>query len=109
MKEFIEKLIGRLEELKTEAFDKWDGGASHRAYSKSIEIVNELAEEYINTSSDTSTDTSSGYCEWKLIDEEKSVYKSGCEKQRFYDGNPTESMYEFCPYCGKKIKVEGVT
>lgn len=56
MKEFIEKLIGRLEEVKTEAFDKWDGGASHRAYSKSIEIVNELAEEYINTSTNTSTE-----------------------------------------------------
>lgn len=46
MKEFIEKLIGRLEELKTEALDKWDGGASHRAYSKAIDIANELAEEY---------------------------------------------------------------
>ena len=46
MKEFIDKLIERLEELKTDAIDKWDGGASHRAYSKSIEIVNELAEEY---------------------------------------------------------------
>ena len=48
MKEFIEKLIGRLEELKTEALDKWDGGASHRAYSKAIDIANELAEEYNN-------------------------------------------------------------
>ena len=66
-------------------------------------------EEYINTStdtsSDTSIDTSSGYCEWKPIDEEKSIYKSVCKKQSLYDGNPTESMYEFCPYCGKKIKV----
>lgn len=48
MKEFIDKVIGMLEELKTEAFDKWDGGASHRAYSKSIKIINELAEEYNN-------------------------------------------------------------
>ena len=48
MKEFIDKLIGRLEELKTEALDKWDGGASHRAYSKAIDIANELAEEYNN-------------------------------------------------------------
>ena len=46
MKAFVDKLIERLEELKTEAFDKWDGGASHRAYSKSIKIVNELAEEH---------------------------------------------------------------
>ena len=48
MKEFVNKLIGRLEELKTEALDKWDGGASHRAYSKAIDIANELAEEYNN-------------------------------------------------------------
>lgn len=45
MKEFIEKLIARLEEEKTDAYDKWDGGASYKAYSKSIEIVNQLAEE----------------------------------------------------------------
>ena len=38
-------LIERLEELQTDAIDKWDGGASHRAYSKSIEIVNQIAEE----------------------------------------------------------------
>lgn len=48
MQEFIKKLIGRLEELKTEAIDKWDGGASHRAYSNVIEITNQLAEEHNN-------------------------------------------------------------
>ena len=47
MKEFVEKLIERLEEEKTEAIDKWDGGASHKAYSKIIEIINQLAEEYV--------------------------------------------------------------
>ena len=38
-------LIERLEKLQTDAIDKWDGGASHRTYSKSIEIVKQLAEE----------------------------------------------------------------
>lgn len=57
MKEFIEKLIGRLEELKTDAIDKWDGGASHRAYSKSIEIVNQLVREYKNNDSKTDYDS----------------------------------------------------
>lgn len=46
MKEFVEKLIERLEELKEESIDKWDGGASHKAYVKAIEIINELAEEH---------------------------------------------------------------
>ena len=32
-------------ELKKEAYDKWDGGASFRAYTMSIEIVNQLAEQ----------------------------------------------------------------
>lgn len=48
MQEFINKLIARLEELKTDAIDKWDGGASHKAYSKAISIVNQLAEEHNN-------------------------------------------------------------
>ena len=123
MKEFIEKLIAKMEEIPTknkcsecphkqkcdeiEAMDKDEQvdlcGATIK--SLAIDAVKELAEEYINTSTDTSIDTSSGYCEWKPIDEEKSIYKSVCKKQSLYDGNPTESMYEFCPYCGKKIKV----
>ena len=62
MKEFIEKLIGRLEELKTYYAEDFSQG-----YSCEVDcvekyevkkIVNELAEEYINTSTDTSTDTS---------------------------------------------------
>lgn len=51
MKEFIDKLIERLEEEKNESVASnviW-------AYSKVIRIVNELAEEYINCSTDIST------------------------------------------------------
>ena len=153
MKEFIEKLIGRLEEhikyceMCHKEFPNAKMSLTYEvqlnAYKNAIEIVNELATEYKNTNIitnflqyardnadnydtnegwsladlidlsikfteeyiNTSTDTSSGYCEWKPIDEEKSIYKSVCKKQSLYDGNPTESMYEFCPYCGKKIKV----
>ena len=50
MKEFIEKLIGRLEELKS---NKGFGGTIQQMYAddkidKAIEIVNQLAEEYNN-------------------------------------------------------------
>lgn len=45
MKEFIEKLIGRLEEAKNRARRHYNYG-NETAYLYSIEIVNELAEEY---------------------------------------------------------------
>jgi hypothetical protein len=83
MKEFIEKLIGRLEEHKTKAYvtgitnNPYEFGACN-AMDSAIEIVNQLAEEYshrtedlvidashrntstehINCSTDTSTDCS---------------------------------------------------
>ena len=65
MKKFVDKLIGRLEGLKTYYAEDFSQG-----YSCEVDcvekyevkkIVNELAEEYINTSTDTSTDTSSGW------------------------------------------------
>ena len=66
MKEFIEKLIGRLEEVKKAKVLKVDGkpyGSMTQLWrvfgiNEAIIIVNQLAEEYINCSTDTSTDTS---------------------------------------------------
>ena len=45
MKEFIEKLIGRLEE---KANQTWLVLAERNGYERAIEIVNQLAEEYNN-------------------------------------------------------------
>ena len=69
MKEFIEKLIGRLEEVynrndkvKKEAYEEQDwerfGFFTHRneGIYIAISIINQLAEEYINTSTDKSTE-----------------------------------------------------
>ena len=64
MKEFVNKLIGRLEELRDRYQDKYGFCSDSVDYGKTIglndaiSIVNQLAEEYINTSTDTSTDTS---------------------------------------------------
>ena len=60
MKEFIEKLIGRLEEeidiIKDEVYRDYEERIIEEcAIENVIDIVNELAEEYINTSTDTST------------------------------------------------------
>lgn len=74
MKEFIEKLIGRLEKLRDRYQDKYGFCSDSVDYGKTIglndaiSIVNQLAEEYINTS----TDTSSGWipCSERLPEEE---------------------------------------
>ena len=62
MKEFVDKLIGRLEELKDDVVDdkcpvEKNSLECEKEYAcetcyltKAIKIVNELAEEYINTS-----------------------------------------------------------
>lgn len=67
MKEFIEKLIGRLEELKKDVVDnkcpveknsrecEMEYACETCYLTKTINIVNELAEEYNNTLTDTST------------------------------------------------------
>ena len=45
-------------------------------------------------------------CEWRLCDEESNVYDTSCRNPHILiEGTPRENNYEFCPYCGKKIKV----
>lgn len=51
MKEFVEKLISRLGKFQEISKVKGIYG-EYRAYSNAIEIVNQLAEEYINTSTE---------------------------------------------------------
>ena len=76
MKEFIEKLVTRimLESASCKVYKLINPNkediAEFNAYKKCIEIINELAVEYINTSTDTSTDTSSGWiaCSERLPD-----------------------------------------
>lgn len=65
MKEFIEKLIGRLEEKVHSYYKQYmDDIIGYSTYNEHkreitgiIEIVNKLTEEYINTSTDTSTNS----------------------------------------------------
>lgn len=89
MKEFVDKLISRFEEKEVQAYAKMDGGVTYQAYRNAIEIVIELAEEYNND-----------FCEWKKGRSSVFPIKTNC-------GNSMDVNYgyEFCPYCGKKIKV----
>ena len=91
MNEFIEKLIGRLEEKTNQT---WLVLAERNGYERAIEIVNQLAEEYNND-----------VCEWKQHEKEIDVYFTECGQAHiFVDGNPEENNYEYCPNCGKKLK-----
>ena len=45
-------------------------------------------------------------CEWRLCDEEANVYDTSCRNTHILiESTPKENNYEYCPYCGKKIKV----
>ena len=101
MKEFVEKLIERLEEsvsftemarMESRVGKKQTIGFGLGVRS-AVKIVKDLASEHNND-----------FCEWKFV---KSVadggyfYSSGCSHKRFSDLH----SFEFCPYCRKKIKV----
>ena len=93
MNEFIEKLIGRLEEEENDAKCRWDDDDYYvgqaNAYEHTIAIVNTLAEEYNNY-----------FCEWHNG-------TSGIFKIKTKCGNSIDINYgyNYCPYCGKKIKI----
>lgn len=98
MKEFIDKLIGRLEEYKTKTYvtgitnDAYEFGACS-GMDSAIKIVNELAEEYNND-----------FCEWKY---DGIMYDRCPHTETLFARihNCDEKIFKYCPYCGKKIKV----
>ena len=106
MKEFIDKLISRLEEkfkYNSEQAEIYRDGSDTDAYFREKKdlyldrantygeirrIVNQLAEEYNND-----------FCEWTKQDG-LYLHRTACETEDTYDDS-----YKFCPYCGKKIKI----
>ena len=62
------------------------------AYDKAIEIVKQGG-------------VADDVCEWRLCDGEANVYDTSCGNPHILiEGTPKENNYEYCPYCGKKIK-----
>lgn len=142
MKEFIEKLIGRLEEIKSDNFvsavlnEPYSMGICH-TIEKSIEIVNQLAEEHkdnvmingqycwqtcgatehckecnrlCNGSIDyyenydvLAEEYNNDFCEWKEDEKFNWFFKSPHEGVGIV--KEESGLFNFCPYCGKKIKV----
>ena len=96
----IVKLGGVVTETETirDKAVKWNNNSSKRVPYEFIDYVEGKRE--IGVSDDV--------CEWRLCDEESNVYDTSCRNPHILiEGTPRENNYEFCPYCGKKIKVVG--
>lgn len=100
MKKFVEKLIERLEEQKSELTTWAEDKAFEIGIETAISIVNQLAEEYNND-----------VCEWEKGSSGYVGYPAYYSKCCTTNSNGLEmqthiiSDWKFCPYCGKKIKV----
>ena len=105
MQEVFEKIIEKLEEAKSNVpvnrllddiiKEKQKELGQLIAYDKAIEIVKHGC-------------VSDDACEWRLCDEEANVYDTSCRNPHILiKGTPKENNYEYCPYCGKKIKIVG--
>ena len=90
----INKVVAELEKVKTINVDV-GFGTVYKTVRKdvAIEIVKQGG-------------ASDDVCEWRLCDEEANVYDTSCRNPHILiEGTPKENNYEYCPYCGKKIKV----
>ena len=99
MIEFVEKLIGRLEDARQECKklqkttdDAYGYMKQKQGIDVAKEIVKQVAEEYNN-----------GFCEWKLdgvylLCQHNTELVISCLEEE-------KHRYTYCPYCGKKIKV----
>ena len=88
----IDKVVEELEKIEQHCLDMsdWQGQS---AICDAIEIVKQCC-------------VSDDVCEWRLCDEEANVYDTSCRNPHILiEGTPKENNYEYCPYCGKKIKV----
>ena len=112
MKQAFEKIIERLKrerDIHKNAYDvailalERTGYASYaRACEEAIEIVNQVAEEYVP---DENVGEIDEVCEWKReVYYDKCPHEEGLFKRVHYDES-VKRAFNYCPYCGKKIKV----
>ena len=113
----VNKVVEEIKTLKEEALAEYNMGE----YNLDNNIGNSIAENYrkdMNEGKCFAYDeaieivkqggVSDYVCEWRLCDEEANVYDTSCRNPHILiEGTPQENNYEFCPYCGKKIKTVG--
>ena len=88
----IDKVVEELKMNKQNALEVEESIKEYNVWNEAIEIVKQGG-------------VSDDVCEWKYKDTEY-YWESSCEHLHIFmaDG-PKENEYDFCPYCGKKIKV----
>lgn len=89
----VSKVVAELEKLPNREADYY--------YANSNDVIDrEDAIEIVKQGG-----VSDDVCEWRLCDEEANVYDTSCRNPHILiEGTPKENNYEYCPYCGKKIK-----
>jgi hypothetical protein len=99
LNEFIEKLIKLLKDEERDYRMCWKYKGENeedwqcmKAMQKAIGIVEQLAEEHSND-----------FCEWSKTN--VGGMKLIREPHRMYLFKERDDEWEYCPYCGKKIKV----
>lgn len=91
--DIIQRLKKRMNEYATCNTDYGEGLSD--GYEGAIRVVHDVAHEYEKY-----------VCEWMQDDGATDVYDTECgNSHMFIDGSPSDNRYEYCPYCGKKIKV----
>lgn len=87
----VGKVAAKIKELDN-PYDA-DGWFTSMKLDKAIEIVKQGISDDV--------------CEWKYNDTEY-YWESSCDHLHiFMSDGPKENEYDFCPYCGKKIKAGG--
>lgn len=100
------KVVEELEKNKRKLFS-FAKDYSEVGNPEMAEIYSDRASEYMNAIEIVKQGSvADDCCEWELCDEEANVYDTSCRNPHILiNGTPEENNYEYCPYCGKKIKV----
>ena len=97
----VDNIVQELEENASRYTKKYVTPYGNNGYKDTKAISIHKAIEIVKQGS-----ASDDVCEWRLCDEEANVYDTSCRNPHILiEGTPKENNYEYCPYCGKKIKV----
>ena len=100
----VDRVVKELNKLDVKAIKRYKGGTFGDYEGTDYYIKKSDAIEIVKQGG--ISDASDNVCEWRLCDEEANVYDTSCRNPHILiEGTPKENNYEYCPYCGKKIKV----